>query len=534
MELQWIGAAFALGFVVLRLGQPPLLGFLAAGFLLELLGLRPDASLSELADVGVQLLLFTIGLKLDLKSVVRPQVWAVTLLHLAAVTLAFTGLFVGLGALGLPVLAALDLRAAWLVAFAASFSSTVYVVKVLEERDDLGAIYGRIAIGILVVQDLAAVVFLAASSGKLPSVWALALVLLLPARRLLHRALAALGHGELLVLAGLAATLGGAALFELVGMKGDLGALTAGVLLGGHEKSNELAKALLALKDVFLVGFFLTVGLAGLPTVETTLVGAAFVVLAPLKGALFFWLLTRFDLRVRSSLFAGAALGNYSEFGLIVGALAVGKGWLSSDWIVIFATALSLSFLVSSPLNARTYALYQRLRERLARFDTPRTIAEEAPVDVSDARVLVFGMGRVGSGAYEALTERYAAAVVGFDIDPDVVASNVSLGRRAVQAGATDPDFWERLHIERERIELVVLAMSSHVENLGAIEVLRGQGYGGVIAASARHVDEVEALREAGAQVSFHVLAEAGAGLVRRALHALDGLEGRSSRTIAA
>ena len=522
MELQWIGVAFALGFLVLRLGQPPLLGFLAAGFLLELLGARPDASLRELSDVGVQLLLFSIGLKLDLKSVLRPQVWAVTLIHLVAVTSVLAALALGLGALGLGALGSLDLRAAALVAFAASFSSTVYVVKVLEERDDLGAIYGRIAIGILVVQDLAAVIFLAASSGKLPSPWAVCLFGLIPARPVLHRALAAVGHGELLVLSGLAATLGGAALFELVGMKGDLGALAAGVVLGGHPKTNELAKSLLGLKDVLLVGFFLSVGLTGLPTLETTLIGVGLVVLAPLKGLLFFWLLTRFDMRARSSLFAAASLGNYSEFGLIVGALAASKGWLSSEWLVVFATALALSFLASSPVNARTYALYQRVRDRLARFETARTIPEESPVDASFARALVFGMGRVGSGAYDALRHRFEGAVVGFDVDPDVIADNVTLGRRVVQAGATDPDFWERLHVDRARVEISLLAMSSHVENLGAIEMLRGQGYRGVIAASARHADELEQLRETGADVTFHVLGEAGAGLVRHALEALD------------
>src|SRR5690606_26182559 len=107
------------------------------------------------------------------------------------------------------------------------------------ERDDMAALYGRIAIGILVVQDIAAVIFLAASEGKLPSIWALALLLLIPARPLLHRFLEAAGHGELLVLGGLATALGGAALFGVVDMKPDLGALVAGVLLGGHEKTKE-------------------------------------------------------------------------------------------------------------------------------------------------------------------------------------------------------------------------------------------------------------------------------------------------------
>jgi predicted Kef-type K+ transport protein len=522
MELQWIGVAFALGFVARRLGQPPLLGFLAAGFVLELLGARPDASLEELADIGVKLMLFGIGLKLDLRTVIRPQVWGVTLLHMAATTAALGALALGLGAAGLGLFGVLDWKTAALVGFALSFSSTVYVVKVLEERDDLGAVYGRIAIGILVVQDLAAVVFLAASSGKLPSPWALGLLLLLPLRRVLLRALDAVGHGELLVLAGLAATLGGAGLFEVVGMKGDLGALVAGVLLGGQGKSDELAKSLLGLKDVFLVGFFLTVGLTGLPTLETALVGAALVLLAPLKGALFFWLLARFDLRVRSSLFAGVSLGNYSEFGLIVGALAASKGWLPREWLIVFAIAVAVSFLASSPLNARTYALYERWRKRLARLETRRFITEEQPVDVGDAEAIVFGMGRVGESAYDALRERFGERVVGFDLDADVVARQQAAGRRVVLASATDADFFDRLHVDRERVQIVLLAMSSHVENLAAIDLLRKAKLPGLVAASARYGDEVEELRAAGADVAFHVLAEAGAGLVRHALEALD------------
>jgi hypothetical protein len=243
--------------------------------------------------------------------------------------------------------------------------------------------------------------------------------------------------------------------------------------------------------------------------------------LAPLKGLLFFVLLARFHLRARSSLFAAASLGNYSEFGLIVGALAAAKGWLSPDWLVIFATALALSFLASSPLNTRTYALYQKLRDRLARFETSVHVAEERPVDASDAKVLVFGMGRVGSGAYDALVERYEGSVIGFDLDVDVFERNLADGRRVVLASATDADFWERLHVDPTRIELVVLAMSSHSENLGAIELLRAASFCGVVAATARYADELEDLRAAGADVAFHVLAEAGVGLAQHALDAV-------------
>ncbi|MEM9193229.1 MAG: cation:proton antiporter, partial [Myxococcota bacterium] len=155
MELLWIGVAFVLGFVAKRLGQPPLLGFLAAGFVLEGIGFRPDASLEELANVGVLILLFTIGLKLDLRTVIRPEVWAVTALHMSLTTASIAALALGLGAAGLAAFSGLAWESAAVLGFALSFSSTIFAVKLLEERDDANAIYGRVAIGVLVVQDLA-------------------------------------------------------------------------------------------------------------------------------------------------------------------------------------------------------------------------------------------------------------------------------------------------------------------------------------------------------------------------------------------
>ncbi|MBX3269125.1 MAG: cation:proton antiporter [Sandaracinaceae bacterium] len=522
MELQWIGVAFVFGLIARRLGQPPLVGYLVAGLALELVGFRMDASLEELTTIGVQLLLFTIGLKLDLASVARREVWGVTLAHMVLTTAALGGVALALAALEVPLFAGLEAPQAALVGFALSFSSTVFAVKLLEERDDVRSVYGRVAIGVLVVQDLVAVVFLAASDGKLPSPFALGLVGLVLARPVLHRFLRWCGHGELLVLGGFALALGGVSLFELVDMKGDLGALVAGVVAAGHPKSTELAKSLGGFKDVFLVGFFLSVGLTGLPTGPTLALASGLLLFALLKGALFLRLFARFDLRARSSFFAGAALANYSEFGLIVGALAVQKGWLGSEWLVGFALALAFSFILGAPFNARLYHLYDRLRDRLRALERPHRLPDERPVQARGAKVLIFGMGRIGTAAYDVVKERYGDTVVGFDIDAKHVAAHQAQGRRCVLASATDADIWERLEVDRDDIELVLLAMSSHVENRTAVEQLRKEHFPGLIAATARFPDEVDALRARGADLAVHVMAEAGMGFARDALERLD------------
>ncbi|MEO1029744.1 MAG: cation:proton antiporter, partial [Pseudomonadota bacterium] len=201
------------------------------------------------------------------------------------------------------------------------FSSTVFVVKALEERGEFASLHGRIAIGILIMQDIAAVAFLAISKGEVPSIWALSIVLLIPLRPLLHRLLVRVGHGELLVLFGFVLALGGAELFELVQLKGDLGALIIGLLMSTHPKADELAKTMLNFKELFLLGFFLSIGLSGQPTLETVVIGLALAPLVFLKSALFFALLTQFKLRARTALIATVNLMNFSEFGLIVAAI---------------------------------------------------------------------------------------------------------------------------------------------------------------------------------------------------------------------
>jgi len=329
-----LGIAFLLGLVARLAGLPPLMGFLAAGFVLGGLGMENTPILQKIADLGVTLLLFTIGLKLHVKDLAAPVVWATATIHMLATTALVTFVISILALLGLSLFADVSLTTAVLIGFALSFSSTVFAVKVFEARGEMGAIHGRIAIGLLIVQDIFAVVFIAASAGKVPSAWALLLLGLIPLRPLLLRLLDKVGHGELLILMGWIMPLAGAGLFELVGIKADLGALALGILLAGHNKTNELAKALLSFKDLFLIGFFLSIGLSG--ELSWSILGGALLLVAlivPLKTALYFWLMTRQRMRARSASLASVGLANFSEFGprLAGTGVAVGHRTRSGD-----------------------------------------------------------------------------------------------------------------------------------------------------------------------------------------------------------
>ena len=268
MEAIVILTAFVAGLGISKLGLPPLLGYLAAGFLLGAFNLGDQGMLTAISHLGITLLLFTIGLKLNIRDIILPRIWAVASIHMLLTVIVLSLVLMLLTLVGFSALENLDWQSRTLIAFALSFSSTVFVVKVLEEQGDMNSLHGNTAIGILVMQDIIAVIFMTLIEDKVPQWYAIAVLLLIFTRPLLLMLMQTTGHDELLTLLGFALALTGFALFEAVGLKGGLGALFIGTIIAGDDKSNELAKNLMQFKELFLVGFFLTIGLNGLPNAE--------------------------------------------------------------------------------------------------------------------------------------------------------------------------------------------------------------------------------------------------------------------------
>ncbi len=510
-DVGWISLAFVLGFLARLINLPPLVGFLVTGFVLNYLGFASGEMLQKLADLGITLLLFAVGLKLNLQVLVRPQVWLVTVLHITVVMGLFgTAIFI-LALMKVPLFSDLDFKLAMMLAFALSFSSTVFVVKSLEEKGQIKSLHGRIAIGILVMQDLAAVTFLAISMGKIPSLWAFLLFLLVPLRPLFHYFLKKAGHGELMILYGLVLALGGAKLFELAGVKDDLGALFMGLLISTYPKSNEMAKSIMDFKDLFLVGFFLSIGLSGQLSLEVLIVGLLLVPLIFVKATLFYILMTRFSLRSRTSLLATLNLTNYSEFGLIVAAIGVANGWIKGEWLIAIAIALSISFVVAASLTRNEDSIYKKFREFWIRFQSKERLPDDRLLDTFGATIAIFGMGRVGTGAFDTMSKFHGKNVVGVDFDSETIKLHQSLGRKVLHGDPSDADFWEKVE-QGHSIELVMLALPNLESSLNALRQLREVSFRGRIAATARYPDEEGRLYEAGATAVFNIYTEAGTG----------------------
>lgn len=509
----WVGSAFLFGFGCKRLNLPPMLGFLLAGFAMNFLGLTGGSlALDKIADMGIMVLLFTIGLKLDLKGLSKPEIWGGATVH-ALLTIFLLAMAILLAStLGVAHLAGLSLEQAALIGFALSFSSTVFAVKVLEEKGEMNALHGRAAIGILIMQDLMAVFFLTLSKGEFPSLWALGLPLLLFALRpLLMHIIDHIGHGELLPLSGLFIALAvGTTSFSLVGLKPDLGALVIGMLIGSHARAQELSSSLYSLKDIFLIGFFFQIGLTAIPQLGHVLVALGLAALLLAKTFIYFLVLTRFRLRARTSLLASLNLANYSEFGLLVTAIAMKQGWLGPDWLIIVALALSFSFLLAAPLNSKANRLYDLFARQLQRFETKTRHPGDISLDLGQADTLIFGMGPFGTMAYDTIQERMGDRVLAVDYNRETVRHHSAAGRNVIWGDATDYDFWRK--IDLGQVKIIMLTMSNHLANLLALREIHSAGFQGPVTATARFEDQRLELEEAGATAAYNIFSEAGAG----------------------
>ncbi len=502
--------ALLCGMLARSLGLPALIGYLAAGFVLFELGSTPGPIINELSEVGVTLLLFSIGLKLQPAELLEPKVWGSTLSHMV-ITVGFLTPVLFFATQVMPGIT-LTFDDSLLVAFALSFSSTVFAIQVMQSRGEMSSRHANLSIGVLLLQDIAAVIFIAGSTGKLPELTAMLLLLLIPARPLIIRLLELSGHDELFTLSGLALAILGADLFELVGVKGDLGALILGALLAHHDKGKELAKNLLQFKDLFLVGFFVSIGLSGWPDQELIYVALLIGVLAPLKSPLFFWLMTKFGARPRTAVLSAAALSNYSEFGLIVIAIASKEAFIDAQWSAALSLAIALSFLLSSGMNLKVHPFYLRNYHRLRRFRSKRLQLDQ--LDCSNTRVIVLGMGNIGSGAYEAMAERYEDKVLGVDDSARKLEICRKRMQRVVGADASDPLFWAQVKLDE--VEQILLALTNHRENMLVGKLLRDMDYEGLITAIVRFDDEAKEL-EAYDIASFNLFAEAGSGFATHA-----------------
>ena len=434
-------AAALIGALALWLRQPLIIAFILVGILEgpAVLGWVTAADqIDLLAKIGIALLLFVVGLKLDLR-LVR------TLGPLAVAT--------GLGQMtfsaGVGYLAArgfgMESVAALYVAAALAFSSTIIVVKLLSDKREIDALHGRTAVGVLIVQDVVVIAALltltAFDSGSdaagpwesAATILAKATVLLVALGLAMRYALPALLHRlaasqELLVLFGIAWAVALAAGADAMDFSKEVGAFLAGVSLASTPYREALSARLVSLRDFLLLFFFIDMG-AGL---DLGLLGAqagAAVVLSLLvllgKPLIIMLILGALGYRSRTGFLTGLSLAQISEFSLILVALGVGLGHIDSETASVITLVAILTIALSTYLTLYAQPLYERVGSWLTMFERQMPHPEETAHEPGTSQapdVILFGLGRYGGEIARRLRDRRWNLLV-IDFDPYVVAS---------------------------------------------------------------------------------------------------------------
>lgn len=515
--------AAGIGFLGLMARQPLIVSFIAVGILAgpSVLDIaKSDEHIDLLAELGIAVLLFLVGLKLDLKLI---RTLGPVALTTGLGQVAFTTLFGFLIGLGL----GFDALTSFYIAVALTFSSTIIIVKLLSDKREIDSLHGRIALGFLIVQDVVVVLAMivlsavgvgAASDSALGDVLAVfgygALMLVgvgLFIRYLANPLIERLSRApELLVsfAIGWAALL--AALGHYLGFGKELGGLLAGVSLASTPFREAIAARLATLRDFLLLFFFIALGTSldlsqlgaavgpALVFSLFVLIGNPLIVLA-IMGAMGY--------RKRTGLLAGLTVAQISEFSLIFMAMGVAIGHVAADSLGLVTLVGLVTIAASTYMITYSHQIYAVVEPLLGAFERKDAGAQEDAWSPKGAGydALVFGLGRYGARIAREL-KAGGLKVLGVDFDPAAVKSARAQGLEVVFGDATDPEFLA--HLPLGDVRWAVSAVPEHDTGVthddprrSLIRALKDLGYRGRVAVAAQGEAAGEALTAGGADL---------------------------------
>jgi len=504
-----LALAVGLGGIAMLLRQPLIVAFIAAGIIagpaVAALVPEPD-DIELLAELGIALLLFVVGLKLDL-SLIR------TMGPVALATGMGQVLFTSFVGYAIAIALGMSPTTALYVAVALTFSSTIIIVKLLSDKREIDALHGRIAIGFLIVQDIVVVMvmiglsaFGAGSGAEGPWLEALrvfgagALMLVgigIAMRYILPQLLERIApNRELLVLFGIAWAISLAALGDGMGFSMEVGAFLAGISLASTRFRDALGARLTTIRDFLLLFFFLHLG----SQLEMDMLGAqvgpalllsAFVLIG--NPIIVMIIMGFMGYRSRTSFLAGLTVAQISEFSLILAALGYSLGHIGSETVGLITLVGLITIGLSTYMIIYSHPLYDRLAPWLSIFE--RDQSKQAP-DHQDqqtpAAVIILGLGRFGHDLAVSLKHR-GIRVLGVDFDPAAVDALQGQGIDACYGDGEDPELTEQLPLMQARC--VISTMPDPVANRSLIDSLKHAGFKGSIMLTAHHPADVRALQ---------------------------------------
>ena len=506
--------AGVIGVLALKLRQPLIISYIITGIVAgpAVLGWASGGSeIKLLSSIGIAVLLFVVGLKLDVGLIrsVGPVALATGLGQIV-----FTALFGFLLSLGLGFA---PVKAIY-IAVCLTFSSTIIIVKLLSDKREIDSLHGRIAVGFLVVQDIAVILamilltsFTAAGSGGIAA-QGLRLLLVGTAfvlgtvatmRWVMPPLLGRLAQNqELLVLFAVAWAVGLAALADGVGFSKEVGAFLGGVSIASTAYREAIASRLTGLRDFLLLFFFIDLGsglnltAAGMqlwPALVLSLfvlVGNPLIVVA-IMGVMGY--------RRRTGFLAGLTVAQISEFSLILAALGLRLGQIGEAEVSLITLVGVITIALSTYMILGSDQLYAWLQGPLRFFQrsTPFSELKGSISGPAKVDVVLLGLGRYGSAIVRQL-RAHDLSILGIDFDPQALRLAAAQGLPVQYGDSEDPEFTASLPLSSATV--VVSTLPSLESNAAIRHGLASAGFRGQFIATAHDEGEVVKLESIGAQ----------------------------------
>ncbi len=476
-------AAFIVSYVARMLKQPIIIGYIVAGIIISPFLIKLGATTDVIgifSQFGIAFLLFIVGLHLNPK-VIKEIGFQSLIIGLAQIILTF--------ALGFVVswqLLNFSLVASVYLGIALAFSSTIIIMKLLSDEQTLDSLYGKISIGILIIQDLVAIgVLLVISSmssggahiegGALRSLLGgagLIVILFLFGFFILPKLTRSIAKSqELLFLFSICWCFLIAALFSYFGLSIEIGALVAGVILSGTPYSTEISSKIRPLRDFFLIIFFIILGLnIQISQLNAILFNAIVLSLLVIvfKPIILMYLVGRFKYTKRTNFLVGTTLAQISEFSLIILGLGVALGHITQNVLYTSILTMVITIFLSTYMILYSKEFYLKLSGFAGLFE--RKKVKKDPVQGKKYDAILFGYNRIGFGILNAMKAARKKSLV-VDFNPDTITSLSKFKIPCLYGDVDDTEFLRELPLDK--IKMAVSTIPDFEANFLLVEEIR-------------------------------------------------------------
>ncbi|MCC9169082.1 cation:proton antiporter [Pontibacter harenae] len=508
------------------LRQPLIVSFIAVGIIvgpsvLNLLDSESEVGL--LAEMGIAILLFVVGLKLDV-SLIKSTGKVALMTGLGQV--AFTSLF----GFGIGLLLGFEWLVAVYIAVALTFSSTIIIVKLLSDKNEINQLHGQIALGFLIVQDIVVVLVMIVLSavgadtdqsvgmellyvfGKGLGMFAVVILLMKFVIPKLTKMLA--DSQELLVLFSIGWAILLAALGDYLGFSKEVGAFLAGISLASTQYREVISGRLTSIRDFLLLFFFLDLGsqldlgVMG-ERIFPSLIFSAFVLIG--NPMIVLIIMGIMGYHKRTAFKAGLTVAQISEFSLILANMGLEAGHIDEAAMGLITLVGLVTITLSTYMIMFSDKLFNLLSPMLAVFEKKKpTQPAELEDDKDKIDVLIFGLGSYGESVANSLEEN-GLKYLGADINPAVVNNWKGRDLEAIYCDAEDPDLGEVLPLNNAYN--IISTLPDVTTNISLLKLLGQSNFKGRVAFTAREQGDSEVLREAGAQYILEPYKDSAAGV---------------------